>query len=133
MGSIGRKALIFAAGTLALAGIVATSGAAQTPPASPARGKILFLRCASCHAITAKAPAKIGPNLSGVVGRKGGAVPGFRYSAAMKAKRPVWNEATLDRWLLAPNKLVPGTSMAFAGLTNPADRKALIAYLKTAR
>jgi cytochrome c len=26
--------------------------------------------------------------------------------------------------------VVPGTSMVFAGLPNPADRKAVIAYLK---
>lgn len=119
---------------LALAGAPIETAHAQAPAvASPARGKILFLRCSSCHAVAANAPAKIGPNLSGVVGRKGGSVPGYRYSAAMKAKAPVWNDANLDAWLTAPAKLVPGTSMAFAGLSNPADRKALIAYLKTPR
>lgn len=108
---------------------------AQAPPpgSSAARGKVLFLRCSSCHAIAANAPAKIGPNLAAVIGRKGGTLPGYRYSQAMKAAGPVWNDATLDRWLAGPNKVVPGTSMAFVGLASPADRQAVIAYLKAPR
>lgn len=106
---------------------------ANAQAASPARGKILFLRCSSCHAIARKAPAKIGPSLAGIVGRKAGTQPGYRYSPAMKKAAPVWNAATLDRYLASPNKVVPGTSMAFAGLPKPADRQALIAYMKTLR
>lgn len=122
-----------AVGLFAAALAVTMASPVQAQAAPAARGKILFLRCASCHAIAPNAPAKIGPNLNGVVGRKGGSVAGFHYSAAMKAKGPVWTEANLDAWLAGPTKVVPGTSMAFAGLPNPADRKALIAYLKAPR
>ena len=131
---VGFPALAPATGIFLLSVVSASSGVAQVQPAaSPGRGKLLFLRCASCHAIAPTAPAKIGPNLSGVVGRKGGSVAGYRYSPAMKAKGPVWTEANLDLWLTAPTKVVPGTSMAFAGLSNPADRQAVIAYLKSPR
>lgn len=119
---------------VALSGLVALasfSAAFAAPPASDAAlGKRLFLRCVACHATSAKTPAKVGPHLQGIVGRKAGAVTGFGYSPAMKASKVVWTEATLDSWLQRPQAVVPGTSMAFAGLPNAADRKALIAYLK---
>ena len=40
-----------------------------------------------------------------------------------------WDEKTLDQYLEAPQKFMPGTKMAFIGLKNPDDRKAVIAYL----
>lgn len=110
--------------------LVSPAGAAPAATSEAALGKRLFLRCAACHTVTAAGPAKIGPHLQGIVGRKAAAVTGFRYSAAMKGSAVVWNEATLDAWLQRPQAVVPGTSMAFAGLAKPADRKALIAYLK---
>lgn len=116
--------------------LLLTAACGGQPAASDtalAQGKVLFVRCASCHAATAGAPTKIGPNLDGVVGRKGGSLAGYHYSPAMQANGPVWTEENLDRWLTGPEKVVPGTSMAFAGLPDPAERKALIAYLKTLR
>jgi cytochrome c len=104
--------------------------AAPPAPVSAARGKLIFLRCAACHAISAAAPTKVGPHLQGIVGRASGAVPRFTYSPAMRAARLRWDDATLDRWLTRPAGLVPGTSMVFAGLANADDRKAVIAYLK---
>jgi cytochrome c len=104
--------------------------AAAPAPTSAARGKLIFLRCAACHAITAAAPAKVGPHLQGVVGRASGSVARFTYSPAMRAANLRWDDAMLDRWLTRPAGLVPGTSMVFAGLANADDRKAVIAYLK---
>lgn len=123
------KALLRSAILLALA---ATSNAALAAPAKDdtALGKRLFLRCTACHTVSAKAPGKVGPHLQGIVGRKSGSVAGFGYSPAMKGANIVWNEATLDKWLQRPQSVVPGTTMAFAGLTKPEERKALIAYLK---
>ncbi|MDM7955896.1 c-type cytochrome [Blastomonas sp.] len=120
-------AIAFAA-VLPLTGSPLAAAPAATSEA--ALGKRLFLRCAACHAMTAAGPAKIGPHLQGIVGRKAGAVAAFKYSPAMKSSAVVWNEATLDAWLQRPQAVVPGTSMAFAGLAKPADRKALIVYLK---
>ena len=73
----------------------------------------------------------VGPSLAGVAGRKAGSVPGFAYSDANKASGLTWDEKTLDTYLTNPMKMVPGTKMTFAGLPDPAQRKAVIDYLKT--
>jgi cytochrome c len=98
--------------------------------ASPARGKLLFLRCASCHDVSSSQSPKIGPNLKGVFGRKAGSLPGYAYSPAMKAQTFTWNEQTLNRWLEKPSDVVPGTAMAFAGVPEKTDRDAIIAFLR---
>ena len=94
-----------------------------------ARGRILFLRCASCHDVSDQKSAKIGPNLLGVVGRRAASQAGYPYSAALRAQDIVWDAPPLDRWLTDPNSVAPGTAMAFAGIADAADRQALIAYL----
>jgi cytochrome c len=107
--------------TLVMIGPVAAEG-------DPARGKTVFGRCAACHTTTEQ--NKVGPHLSGVLGRTAGTVNGFRYSKAMTESGTVWNEQTLDAFLAAPAKTLPGTSMQVA-LPNAADREDVIAYLKT--
>ncbi len=99
-----------------------------------AKGTTLFQqRCAMCHAVKAGAPARMGPNLFGVTGRKAGTLAGYAYSPAMAKAGIVWDAQSLDTYLQQPRKLVAGTKMAFAGLPNPQDRQAVIAYLKTAK
>jgi len=121
------------AASLALAGLVTSTAwaGAPAPAGDPVKGKTVFLRCAICHDV-APGATKIGPSLAGLFGRKAGTVPGFAYSPAMKAAKITWTAATLDSYVTSPAKLVPGNRMAFAGLTNPADRANLIAYLQSA-
>jgi cytochrome c len=116
------------AGALLAAVLILQASAGQTAP-NP-RGRLLFLRCASCHDISTGASPKIGPNLKGVYGRRAGSLAGYAYSPAMKAQSFVWDQAMLDRWLTRPSDVVPGTAMAFAGIADAADRAALIAYLR---
>jgi cytochrome c len=103
--------------------------------ASPARaqdtekGKQLYAQCTVCHAITASNGP--GPGLAGIVGRKSGSAPGFRYSRAMKAANIVWDEKALETYLADPQKIVPGSVMPFSGVKVPKDRMDLVAYLKT--
>lgn len=113
---------------LAALAVLAAPVAVAAPNA--AAGKLVFLRCAACHSVDKGGPNKVGPNLSGVVGRRSGAVANFRYSPAFAKAGLTWNEATLDKWLTRPSALVPGTSMVFAGLPRPEDRANVIAYLK---
>ena len=117
---------------IALAMLAASAPALAAPPAPnlAVKGKLIFLRCGACHAVSATAPKKVGPHLQGVVGRASGSVVGFTYSPAMKKADLTWTEANLDKWLTRPAGLVPGTAMVFAGLPNADDRKAVIAYLK---
>jgi cytochrome c len=94
----------------------------------PAAGKVTFSRCAICHAV-APGANRIGPTLFGVVGRKAGTVPGFSYSGANVKSGIVWTEQKIFDYLENPQKLVPGTKMAFAGLPRPQDRADVVAYL----
>lgn len=86
-------------------------------------------RCAACHALEA-GQNKAGPHLDGLIGRKAGSVEGARYSRAMQAAEITWDERTLDGFLANPRKAVAGTTMV-VGVPNEAQRKAIIAYLKS--
>ncbi|MCW0200142.1 c-type cytochrome [Sphingopyxis sp.] len=140
-----RRAPVLLAGALMLAGCgkaepppdatAATDSAPASEPApaiepTAAMGEQIFKRCMACHTIDKGGSNGIGPNLHGVVGRAVASHEGFSYSGAMKAKGGAWDEATLDHFLTAPMKALPGTRMAFAGIADAADRKALILYLK---
>jgi cytochrome c len=102
--------------------------AATQPPA--VRGATLFrARCGSCHSVAPGAKGQ-GPNLAGVIGRRAATQAGYTYSRGMLAANRAWSPTTLDAFLTAPARAVPGTRM-MASVTNPADRAAVIAYLQT--
>lgn len=97
----------------------------------PAKGRTVFARCAACHAVT-PGTKRLGPSLAGIVGRKAGTVAGYTYSPAMSGSKVVWNARALDSFLARPaSATVPGTKMSFTGISNPADRANLIAYLSS--
>lgn len=106
---------------------VATDVASAEPTAE--MGEQIFKRCVACHTVDKGGRNGVGPNLHGVVGRAVASVAGFSYSGAMKAKGGVWDEATLDAYLKAPAQALPGGRMAFAGIPQEAERKAVILYL----
>lgn len=111
------------------AALVLAAAAAQAAPPDPKLGQALYGRCLACHSL---AYDRTGPRHCGLFGRRAGSVPGFDYSAAMKRSKIVWDAATLDRFLANPARVVPGTSMTYAGVPKRAERAALIAYLKQA-
>lgn len=94
------------------------------------RGERIFGQCRACH-VAEPGVNRIGPSLHGVVGRKSGSVAGFNYSRANRNSGVVWGEEVLFTYLEAPQRFMPGTRMAFAGLKNAQDRADVIAYLKT--
>jgi cytochrome c len=73
----------------------------------------------------------IGPNLWGVVGRHAGTVAGFAFSPAMQHANITWTPDRLSAFAQALAQVVPGTHMPFAGLHNPQQAAALVAYLAT--
>jgi cytochrome c len=111
--------------TVVLAGASAEPGYAQDAE----HGKSVFKACAACHATDSA--NRVGPGLGGIIGRKAGTVPGFRYSNAMKKSDIVWDAKILDAYVESPQKVVPGNRMPYAGMKNPTDRADLVAYLAT--
>lgn len=98
----------------------------------PVNGAKVFKKCAVCHTLAAGAPAKVGPNLYGVLGRQAGSSAGFNYSPAMRDAGVTWTQETLMRYLENPKAYVPGNKMPFPGLKNEQDRADVIAYLAQA-
>jgi cytochrome c len=119
--------LLFCA-LLAAAHIAAASAASAdgTPIGDASHGKTLYQGCQACHSIDDN---DLGPRHRGVVGRRAGSVQDYPYSAALKNSGLTWDEATLDRWLINPSALVPGTKMFFK-IDDAQARADIIAYLK---
>ena len=119
-------------GCVAALSLAAASPGAAASQGDAAAGQTVFARCAVCHS-TAPDQLRVGPSLWGVVGRRPGSVPGYPYSAPMRAfgQSHVWDAATLFAYLQAPYAVVHGTNMSFRGLPDPADRWNVIAYLQT--
>jgi cytochrome c len=110
------------------------AGACGAPAgADPARGERVFQRCFACHSVVAGEDKLPGPNLRGVVGRRAGTQPGFRFSPALieaGARGLVWTRPSLDAYLTDPERFLPGTEMAVPGLREAVDRKNVIDYLE---
>jgi cytochrome c len=121
----------------------APADAAAAPAATPAvatenyadftgnaaAGKVVFIQCQACHSIK-DGENRVGPSLYSKVGATAGQVPGFKYSDANKNSGIVWTEEKLFEYLKNPRAVVPGTTMAFAGIPDPQKRADLIAFLK---
>lgn len=118
-----KRSTIAAGLTLAIVSSVHAEGDA-------AAGAKVFAQCSACHAVGTGAQNNIGPALNGVVGRAAGTYPGYRYSSAMRKSALTWDEGTLTQYLRGPDKIVPGTKMAFPGIASDQDIANVIAYLK---
>jgi len=94
-------------------------------------GAKVFNKCKSCHNAEKGAKNKIGPNLWDIVGNGKAAVAGFAYSGGLKDMGGNWSYDDLNAFLKKPKDFVKGTKMTFAGLSNAAERAAVIAYLRS--
>ena len=98
--------------------------------ADAGRGARMSNRCEACHSCEKGGKHKVGPTLFGVVGRGKGRGAGFGYSTAMKDKGGDWSYADLDAFLADPKAFMPGTKMAFRGISKPTDRANLILFMR---
>lgn len=121
------------------AGLFAASALASGPAlaqdaASVEDGEKIFKRCAACHQVGADAKNRVGPILTGLIGRDIASVEEFDYSDGMLAyaeEHGTWDEELLFTYLEDPRGIVKGTKMAFAGLRKEEDRRAVIEYIKS--
>jgi cytochrome c len=99
--------------------------------ASVDQGRSAAKVCLACHTFDKGGPNKVGPNLWSVVGRAKASVPGFNYSAAMRSKGGEWTIEDLNHFIASPKGMVPGTNMAFAGVSRGNQRADIIAFLNS--
>ncbi|RBP17295.1 cytochrome c [Roseiarcus fermentans] len=125
-------------GSAPAAAVAAAPAAAKEPPlpellakADAGKGAADAKICATCHSFEKGGPAKIGPNLWGVVGRPVASAPGFAYSDAVKSLGGDWTYDKLNGWIGNPKGMAAGTKMAFAGEKEPQKRADILAYLQS--
>lgn len=105
---------------------------ATLDPALIEAGEKVFRKCKSCHQIGEGATNRVGPVLTGIIGKPAGQVEGFRYSKpllAMAEEGLIWDAENLAAFLANPKDFMNGTRMAFAGLKKEEDLEAITAYL----
>ena len=120
---------------LMVAWLAILAGPALADAVDPGAAEAQFKKsCGTCHVAASDAGPRQGPNLFGVVGRKAGSLPDFKYSPAFLAGDGgvVWDEGTLDRWLTDPQSVIPGAIMLYKQ-ADPDKRHLVIEYLKTRR
>jgi cytochrome c len=122
------------AALISIAFVVAIASPARAVDGKPEDGAEVFKKCRACHEIGPGTHNKVGPVLTGIIGRRAGTIEGFAYSPANKkagADGWVWTEEKLLQYLTNPRQAMPGNRMAFVGLADEQDRADLLAYLKT--
>jgi cytochrome c2 len=114
---------------LVVAALLAGGAAAQEDD----RGFRLYQQhCRTCHVLVA-GDHRLGPSLHGILGRRAGTVPGFRFSQSMAHSGIVWDAAMLDAFLADPTGFMPGNGMIYTGMASAGDRRAVIAYMASVR
>jgi cytochrome c len=87
--------------------------------------------CRTCHSMK-EGDNRLGPSLSGVVGRKAGTLAGYAFSPSMQNSGITWDEATLDKFIENPDQVVNGNKMKpFTGIADAGQRGEIVAYLKS--
>jgi nitrite reductase (NO-forming) len=85
----------------------ANAPASSASPGEAEVGRQVYKKCQACHSLE---PGKngVGPSLAGIIGKKAASVDNYNYSPAMKASNLTWDVATLNKYLLDPQKAMPG-------------------------
>ncbi len=104
---------------------------AMLATADAGAGAKAFKKCKACHSTDKGGKNKVGPNLWDVVGRAKAGAPGFKFSGVLKGLGGDWTYKDLDAFLAQPKVFAKGTKMSFAGLKKPAQRAAVIQYLRS--
>jgi cytochrome c len=116
-----RRAL---AAALAAVGLSGPPGAAPAAAADVARGKRLVAQyqCGACHVI---------PGIAAARGRRAVSLDGFGRRSYIAGRLPN-DPQLLQRWIIDPPALLPGTSMPAMGVSE-VDARDIAAYLRSLR
>jgi cytochrome c len=109
---------------------VTGAAAAQTLACDPVLTKRVWAKCSACHTVEKDKHKTVGPSLHGLFTRKAGRAKGYVFSRSFQQADFAWTDVTFDAFIASPQKTVPGTKMAFAGLRNPEERAALACYIR---
>ena len=126
------RTAVVGATVLSAAAACAAPGPVEPTAAELALGERVYRQCYACHALEPGRNTPAGPTLHAVVGRAIAGEPGFDYSPALRqlaAQHALWTPELLDRFIADPAVVAPGTEMGYPGLDDPAERRALIAWL----
>jgi cytochrome c len=95
-------------------------------------GEELFVEhCAACHTVIERVRDKSGPNLYGLLGRQAGTEEySAGFSDELVASQITWQLPILERFLIAPARMVRGTTMVYRGLADAEARRDLVCYLE---
>ena len=118
--------------TLAAGLILALSSGMALAEGDAAKGEKVFRKCQACHMVGEGAENRVGPVLTGIVGREIASVEDFDYSDALKelaAADGTWTPEELAAFLEKPRDFAKGTKMSFPGLRKEDERADVIAYL----
>jgi cytochrome c len=92
-------------------------------------GEIAFNNhCRKCHTFK-KNDHRIGPSLHAIVGKKAEEAQGFGgYSGTLHGI--TWSEEMLDKFIADPTSVSSSTNMIYPPVKDPAERKAIIEFLR---
>jgi cytochrome c len=96
-------------------------------------GAEVFRACIACHALGPDEGNRAGPTLASIFGRRIATLPGYNFSAALKALDIVWTPETVSKLFeVGPAVFTPGTKMPEQRIGSAADRAALVHFLERA-
>lgn len=113
--------------------VVMTAPEDFTADLEGSRGAEVFRACAACHTLTADGGNRAGPTLYRIFGRRIATVPDYDFSPALREMDIVWTPETVSELFeIGPTLYTPGTKMPEQRITDPADRAALMEFLRQA-
>jgi cytochrome c2 len=92
-------------------------------------GRLAFAPCGDCHGPDLQGTDR-GPPLRGAFGRRIAGWPGYPFSPALRRWTGEWTAERLDAFLADPQRFAPGTTMELAPMANPAERRAIVEFLR---
>jgi cytochrome c len=113
----------------ALAALALSASTGQA--ADVTKGQVAFVRqCAICHTIDKGGENRLGPNLFGIIGKRAGTAPEFKYTNAFRNTATFeWTEGLLGPWIALPAVMVPGTAMGVFPGVSDRDKDDIVAYV----